>query len=120
MHTNLLVLPDAMTRATSDTNYSDLLRTMADGDTIIAGADYAVSDRNQFGAANVNAVSVRAVKRSCYLHITNRHIVAIAYKHMEKHGIYRFHSFNHTVVRLVKFDGLQGPNSLRQQKTINN
>ena len=91
-------LPKAMSRAASDVGDGDILSTVANGDTIITGANDTVGNGHQFWGAKVHSIGVGTIMWSYNFHVSSSEIVAVEYRRVKPHAIYRSEPINNRVI----------------------
>lgn len=87
-----------MSWAASDIGDNDILSTVADGDTIITGANDTVGNGDQFWGAKVHSIGVRTIMWSYNFHVSSSEIVTVEYGSVESHAVYWSEPINDRVI----------------------
>lgn len=84
----IILLPNAMARATGDPGESNIARSLANRNTIIACLDKTPSYFHIHRFAYVDAIGVGGVCRGCDSNSSYQNAFAVGYMHVESHAVH--------------------------------
>ena len=87
-----------MSRAASDIGDGYILCTVTNGDTIITCANDTIGNGDQFWGAKMHSIGVGTIMRSYNFHVSSSEIVAVEYRRVKAHAVYRSEPINNGVI----------------------